>query len=675
MKSALTFFVIVILSFGLSAQRPIAQYSFTAGTLDDKSITASHLESLLPVMTVDDYQGNPDNAISLLGNALFLEDLTQLRMTGQITVSARIKQNTVNAEWSAIINKWEENNGSYYLGINPATNTVRWNCFTGNIEDPATLPTGEWVHYTATYDGLEIKLYRDGQLANSSSVGEVYGESEVQFRIGAQSNNLVENTFFEGDIDEVRVFNIALTEEEVTDLYEDNLDSSEKDLALYDLSLGNAQIAPGKLKVKGTIANISDDEVSDIAIEVTAAGQTETFPISGLVLAPHDFAPFDIETGIDLEVGSELDVMATVIVDQDADLANNSRTESTNGYAFLPDRKVVMEEGTGTWCPWCPRGAVTMEELTEKYPDNFIGIAVHNADIMTNQDYDTSSDFGGYPQCHIDRVLRNQTINQRAGDSYVQSRLNADNVSPVAFSHTTSYFPYTRQLIVTSTVEPATPLSGFYTHSLIITEDGVTGTTEAYDQANNYAFNQNGPMGGYEDLGNPVPAAEMVYDHVARDVVGGYIGNSASLTRNLEVGETYSFTHIYTVPEEYNIENLNVVTLFIDAEENHILNAESSRIAEGMVSSTKDVASFQKLALYPNPSSGEAFIEMELTEAADIDITIQNTNGQVITQERLTKRNGYTRHRLATENCIPGIYLVGISIQGQTTTKKLIINK
>ena len=44
------------------------------------------------------------------------------------------------------------------------------------------------------------------------------------------------------------------------------------------------------------------------------------------------------------------------------------------------NRKVVMEEGTGTWCGYCPEGMATILRMKEKYPDNFIAVAIHDDD-------------------------------------------------------------------------------------------------------------------------------------------------------------------------------------------------------------------------------------------------------------------------------------------------------
>lgn len=39
----------------------------------------------------------------------------------------------------------------------------------------------------------------------------------------------------------------------------------------------------------------------------------------------------------------------------------------------------LIEEGTGTWCGWCPRGIVMMEYIAEKYPDFFARAAIHKS--------------------------------------------------------------------------------------------------------------------------------------------------------------------------------------------------------------------------------------------------------------------------------------------------------
>lgn len=85
--------------------------------------------------------------------------------------------------------------------------------------------------------------------------------------------------------------------------------------------------------------------------------------------------------------------------------AQERRADGT-GY----ERKVVVEELTGTACGWCPRGLVGMKMLRDLYGDRFIGVAVHQfnaTDPMYTPDYADIdwSDGGskGAPCCMIDR--------------------------------------------------------------------------------------------------------------------------------------------------------------------------------------------------------------------------------------------------------------------------------
>lgn len=82
-----------------------------------------------------------------------------------------------------------------------------------------TLPKNKWVHVAAVFDGPNnsqtIKLYVNGELKDSrSSSPNIQTSTNTLFRIGRSS--LVSGAdYFNGEIDEVRVFNAALTDDQV----------------------------------------------------------------------------------------------------------------------------------------------------------------------------------------------------------------------------------------------------------------------------------------------------------------------------------------------------------------------------------------------------------------------------------------------------------------------------
>ncbi|EPB65793.1 tRNA ligase class I, partial [Ancylostoma ceylanicum] len=201
-----------------------------------------------------------------------------------------------------------------------------------------------------------------------------------------------------------------------------------------------------------------------------------------------------------------------------------------------------------------------MEYMYNTYPDRFIGIAVHNGDPMTVSEYDNGANFGGYPSANIDRSI-----------------LDGD------FS------------------------SANYRLGVIIIEDGVKGTSSGYNQANAYAGGGYGPMGGYESLPSTVPAAQMVYDHVGRALLGGYNGQAGSVPTEIYDGMPVSYTFNYTVPAAYNIDNMYAVGVIIDNTTGEIINANKSPLKTLSLGSVESV----EMNVFPNPATDKINVSFE----------------------------------------------------------------
>ena len=59
--------------------------------------------------------------------------------------------------------------------------------------------------------------------------------------------------------------------------------------------------------------------------------------------------------------------------------------DATGNYVvapFVPKNRPLVEEYTGLWCGYCPRGYIALEEMGEEYGDDFVAIAYHNEDPM-----------------------------------------------------------------------------------------------------------------------------------------------------------------------------------------------------------------------------------------------------------------------------------------------------
>lgn len=71
----------------------------------------------------------------------------------------------------------------------------------------------------------------------------------------------------------------------------------------------------------------------------------------------------------------------------------------------FPVHKPLMEEYTGLWCGYCPRGYVALEVMNLRHPDEFVAISYHNGDDMERTS-NFPSEVKGFPTAYMDRVYQ-----------------------------------------------------------------------------------------------------------------------------------------------------------------------------------------------------------------------------------------------------------------------------
>jgi len=88
--------------------------------------------------------------------------------------------------------------------------------FTMGVGDPDPFPANEWVHVALTYDGAELKLYRNGVMVASKAV-----KGKIDHGLGTANpgpymlGGTRERWYFAGLIDEVRISDVALPPEKL----------------------------------------------------------------------------------------------------------------------------------------------------------------------------------------------------------------------------------------------------------------------------------------------------------------------------------------------------------------------------------------------------------------------------------------------------------------------------
>jgi hypothetical protein len=87
---------------------------------------------------------------------------------------------------------------------------------TGWVGIRADTTIGEWHHVAATYDGDVMQIYHDGELAAETSGAGILLDQSRALTIGARSDSGgPAGGFFNGSIDDVRIYDKVLTQEEV----------------------------------------------------------------------------------------------------------------------------------------------------------------------------------------------------------------------------------------------------------------------------------------------------------------------------------------------------------------------------------------------------------------------------------------------------------------------------
>lgn len=286
------------------------------------------------------------------------------------------------------------------------------------------------------------------------------------------------------------------------------------------------------------------------------------------------------------------------------------------------DRVSVVEEQTGTWCGWCPRGHVALDLLNKQLGDKVVTLAGHFAngesqvdpmnilgDNITSQaerfaDYGlvamTLSSLlggGGLPGAMFDRVVaadpyvganttkgKNGTYEYGATD--LVNLLKEENPSEADFSMTASWADDKNTDIkvdLTTTFNYNRFGSFPYGVAFVLSENGMTGKGANWKQLNYYS--KLAGVNGASDFNNPDMAAwfkagsyvSTTYDNV---VVQAWnpLGDAAIVDKSktdIDKGEAIPFSTTLKVNSDLiqNYNNLTLSALLVNLNSLAVVNA------------------------------------------------------------------------------------------------------
>lgn len=239
-------------------------------------------------------------------------------------------------------------------------------------------------------------------------------------------------------------------------------------------------------------------------------------------------------------------------------------------------RVQVIEEATGTWCGWCVHGLVAMNQLEEKYPDTFIGLAVHGDDAYATDSYAPFLQrISGYPYALINRSYSCGTKPSEMLTAYEAFAAlgDAEGEAKIVDAHYTDS-KYTAVEVTVNTRFAKAHTKEDYRLAFVVVEDSIRDR-----QTNYYSGGAHGEMGGFEELGeNPY----VYLRHVVR-LIDPYDGILGSVPTQISAGKTYTYTHTITMPKVKMRRRVSIVVLLLRDQGVSIVNASRCPTIEAYV--------------------------------------------------------------------------------------------
>lgn len=165
-----------------------------------------------------------------------------------------------------------------------------------------------------------------------------------------------------------------------------------------------------------SLAQFGDEPISNVGYTLTVGNKSVTgeiaFDIPQTVQFGHAI-DYDILADIQLPAG---DYPLTFTVDKVNGNANGSVApefvEDVKMLAYYPVNRPLMEEFTGLWCGFCPRGWAAMKMMQEQFGDLYVCASYHldpydadNDPMVVMDDMDVATPVAGYPNMYINRSV------------------------------------------------------------------------------------------------------------------------------------------------------------------------------------------------------------------------------------------------------------------------------
>jgi hypothetical protein len=166
--------------------------------------------------------GNVDAAYSFDGNGDYIDcgNNSSLNLSNSFTISAWVNGNTFAQEKGIVSKSQGATPYTYDLIVsNNGGQKVRFDINQNYLFSNQNLNTNNWYNIVATYNGSIQSIYIDGVLSSSQNVSTILSSVADHLLLGAHQVSVVPSWSWDGKLDDIAIWNRALTQNEITQLY------------------------------------------------------------------------------------------------------------------------------------------------------------------------------------------------------------------------------------------------------------------------------------------------------------------------------------------------------------------------------------------------------------------------------------------------------------------------
>jgi len=457
--------------------------------------------------------------------------------------------------------------------------------------------------------------------------------------------------------------------------------------AAYRIDFNNAPISGANSDVTVQVRNLGTTAITAFDVDLDYNGTKLTKNVTGINIA--SMGTYDVVFSPGMSISGSVTNISTTVsnvngMGSDGDASDDSKSIDFTALVPALGKVVIVEEATGTWCGWCPRGTVAMDFLGRDYHGIAAGIAVHNGDPMVNTMYDNGIGnlISGYPSALVER---GPAIDPSAIWASVNEGIET---APNAFLvNGAKYNAATGLLEVSITVDFKGVANQNWKLACAITEDDVKGTASGYAQTNYYAGGGNGDLIGpdgvnWANLPGSVPASQMVYNHVARAISPSFNGNPNSFPANVIAGDVHTLNFNFTVDPSWDTAQMHIVGILFHPTgkiDNGSTSSISEAIANGYVNGSNISISEvlagpdSRMSLYPNPTS-LGFVNLKIITQSEVSIKVTSLNGAEVFAQDYNKQNAQFI-KLNTHGWDAGVYMIEMLSDNKVEYHRLIVSK